>query len=77
MVTITASTPFFNSDAIKKLVGGDAKAEFAAKQFLATYDLKKLVEAKATPAKFGYEGKTVELKYKEHWVLSPTEAPWL
>jgi isoleucyl-tRNA synthetase len=77
VVTITSSTPFFNSDAVKKLVGGDSKAEFAAKQFLATYDLKKLMEATTKPVKVVYEGKTFELKYKEHWALSPNEAPWL
>jgi isoleucyl-tRNA synthetase len=77
VVTITASTPFFKSDAINKLVGGDSKVEFAVKQYLATYDLKKLMEATAKPVKVVYEGKSFELKYKEHWVLSPSEAPWL
>jgi isoleucyl-tRNA synthetase len=75
-VTITSSTPFFNNDGIKKLVGGDSKAEFAAKQYLATYDVKKLAEDKSN-VKITYEGKTFELKHKEHWALSPSEASWL
>jgi len=77
VVTITSTAPFFNAEALKKLTGGDAKAELCARQLLQTCSLKKLLEAKDTPLKMVYDGKTLELKYGEHWTLGPTEASWI
>lgn len=76
VVTIVATAPFFNAAALKKLCG-DEKAELCARQLLQTCSLPKLLEAKETPMKMVYEGKTFELKYSEHWTLGPTEASWI
>jgi len=77
VVSITMTAPFFNAEAVKKLTGGDAKADLCARQLLQTCSLEKLLEAKATPMKMVYDGKTFDLKYGEHWTLGPTEASWL
>jgi isoleucyl-tRNA synthetase len=77
VVTITATAPFFNADALKKLTGGDAKAELCARQLLQTCSLSKQLEAKASSLSFVYDGKTYALKYGEHWTLGPTDAKWL
>jgi isoleucyl-tRNA synthetase len=77
VVTIVATAPFFNAEAVKKLTGGDAKAELCARQLLQTCSLEKLLEAKKTPLSMVYEGKTLALKYSEHWTLGPTDAAWV
>merc|ERR1712192_252759 len=73
-VTITSTAPFFNSEAMKKLTAGDAKAELCAQQFVQTCTLKKMLDAKKTPLQVSYDGKTLSLKYGEHWALGPTDA---
>lgn len=77
VVSITSTAPFFSAEALGKLTAGDAKAELCARELLQTCSLKKLLEAKETPLKFVYDGKTFELKYGVHWALGPTEAPWV
>jgi len=74
-VTLTSTSPFFNTEALRLLTGGDAQAELCARQFVQTCDLKKLVEG--GPLKMTYGGRTLELKRKEHWALGPTDAPWV
>jgi len=77
VVTITSTAPFFNTEALKKLTGGDEKADLCARQLLQTCSLSKQLEAKATPLKMTYDGKTFELKYGEHWTLGPSDATWV
>jgi isoleucyl-tRNA synthetase len=77
VVSITAAAPFFNPDAVKKLTGGDDKADFVVRQYLATCSLKALVEAKEKPVEVNYADKKFVVKCGEHWALSPTEAPWI
>lgn len=77
VVTIVSTAPFFNAQALEKLLGKDAKADNCARQLLQTCSLEKLMEAKKSGMKMVYEGKTYELKYNEHWTLGPTEAKWI
>lgn len=77
VVTITSTAPFYNTEALKKLTGGDEKADLCARQLLQTCSLAKQLEAKATPLKVNYDGKTFELKYGEHWTLGPSDATWV
>jgi len=77
VVSIVSTAPFFNAKTLTSLTGGDAKADLCARQLLQTCSIQKLMEAKKTPLKMVYEGKTLELKYGEHWTLGPTEAKWL
>lgn len=77
VITLTSTGPFFNAEALKKVSGGDAKAEACARELLQTCSAAKLEEAKKTPMKVVYEGKTFELKHGEHWTLGPDDAKWV
>jgi isoleucyl-tRNA synthetase len=77
IVSITSTAPFFNAEALKKLTGGDDKADLCARQLLQTCSLEKMVEAKSTPLKVNYDGKTMELKYGEHWTMGPSDSKWV
>mmetsp|Transcript_128641 Transcript_128641/g.222982 ORF Transcript_128641/g.222982 Transcript_128641/m.222982 type:complete len:1155 (-) Transcript_128641:133-3597(-) len=76
-ITITTSAPHFNAAALKKLTGGDAKADLIVRQFVQSFSLQKLVDAQSKPLKIEYDGKTFEVKYHEHWAWGAVDAPWL
>merc|ERR1712050_684504 len=61
-VTLTSTSPYFNTKALRALTEGDAQDEFCARQFVQTCSLKKLVEG--APLKMTYGGRTRELKHK-------------
>jgi len=78
VVTITARAPFFNAQSLKKLTGGDAKAEKCCREFVQTFDLDTLarkIENGGLVVRI--EAKTYELKHQEHFAIGPSDAPWL
>merc|ERR1712070_643286 len=80
-VSITATGPHFNQDAIKKLTGGDAQASEALRQFVQTFSLPKLTAACQGKAKGVFKlnvgGKDFSIKHNEHFNIGPSDAPWL
>lgn len=77
-LTLTSRTVFFNTGELKKIVGGDAAAEAAIRQYLSSFALERLTAAsKKGDLKFNFSGKAFSLKCGKHFSLGPGEASWL
>jgi isoleucyl-tRNA synthetase len=78
-VILTQRGAYFNAEAMKKLTAGDASAEQACRQYMQTFGLEKLAQicGGKDAVKVNCNGKSYEMKPKEHFVLGPAEAPWL
>jgi len=78
VVTITVRAPFFNIEALKKLTGGDAKAEACCREFVQTFGLDGLArKIENGGLVMRTEAKSYELRHQEHFALGPADAPWL
>eukprot|EP00928_Gymnodinium_smaydae_P030577 TRINITY_DN226_c1_g1_i1.p1 TRINITY_DN226_c1_g1~~TRINITY_DN226_c1_g1_i1.p1 ORF type:complete len:1155 (-),score=336.15 TRINITY_DN226_c1_g1_i1:363-3827(-) len=77
-VYITARSPFFNVDELKKLSGGDAAVDKGLRQYVQSFNADSLPElAKNGDVKVALGDKTYSMKYKTHFAFGPADAPWL